>query len=223
MSDAKTFIEFGCGHGPEMGYLLSPNWRYFPENKLVGTGDRWYEDRLCDALWYVDEWFGLLVEPHPFNIITMHNNLIKEKRENCYMIPGVVASPEREGLVRFGIHQGKDLREIDFACSIVRFREEFPSLYFFTISLDTLVSYAPHPVELMRIDCEGAEVEILETYSFSVKPTQIILECHDYITPNATDRCYEILDAQGYSIQGYDWHTDGGLNYGGKYLIGVLT
>jgi len=57
-------------------------------------------------------------------------------------------------------------------------------------------SYLP----LVKIDAEGAEVEILEGSPSATlkKINQLIIECHDRFVPNAESRCMRVLEANGF-------------------------
>ncbi|HKO97115.1 MAG TPA: FkbM family methyltransferase [Pyrinomonadaceae bacterium] len=56
------------------------------------------------------------------------------------------------------------------------------------------------PVELLKIDTEGAEVGILEAASPDTlkQISQIVLEYHDYLCPSALARCQRLLEAANY-------------------------
>ena len=74
-------------------------------------------------------------------------------------------------------------------------------LSLFTFTLDTLIHFCPYPVDLIRVDCEGAELEIFENFSFSPKPRHIIIEPHDWIVKGTTEGLISIFSEQGYTLQ----------------------
>ena len=70
------------------------------------------------------------------------------------------------------------------------------------VSLDTVVARAGGPVSLVKIDAEGAEVDILGGASpdaLRVVP-RLVLECHDRLVPDATARVSDLLRGAGFRV-----------------------
>lgn len=65
------------------------------------------------------------------------------------------------------------------------------------IDLNEVVRRVGGPIELLKIDTEGAEVDILEGASRPTLQTirQVVLEYHDAIRPNALESCRRVLEA----------------------------
>ena len=68
----------------------------------------------------------------------------------------------------------------------------------FTVSLDTLLSALGHPhIDLLRLDVEGAEVPILQSYQWHVHPTLLSVEHH---CPEGKNIIQDLMTQQGYRI-----------------------
>jgi hypothetical protein len=69
-----------------------------------------------------------------------------------------------------------------------------------TISFNEVVARCACPVELVKIDAEGAEADILEAASTSVirRVRQVVLEYHDPLVPGSLARCERVLVGAGF-------------------------
>lgn len=69
-----------------------------------------------------------------------------------------------------------------------------------TINLDEVVNRAG-PIDLLKIDTEGAEADILEGASSDTlkQIKQIVLEYHDHLCPSALERCQRVLQRANYT------------------------
>ncbi len=66
-----------------------------------------------------------------------------------------------------------------------------------SITLDKLLKTIDHKVKVIVMDVEGSELDILESYSFSIKPDCFAIESHNtYIT----NRLIDIMRSNGYSL-----------------------
>jgi FkbM family methyltransferase len=78
------------------------------------------------------------------------------------------------------------------------------------VSLDSILDKY-QTVDLIKMDCEGAEIEIIEKTQQWSKVKQITIEFHDFcfksITLKDVERCEDILKSYGFNSQ-YQKHED---------------
>ena len=53
-------------------------------------------------------------------------------------------------------------------------------------------------IDVMKMDIEGAEIEVLKHYSFSRKPRLLMIEAHVWFNENACEIVKQIIEQQGY-------------------------
>lgn len=190
----KAFIEFGAHTGPN----------------------------LCD--WLLDSWHGIFVEPHPANLIELFKYL--ESYEGCsYQVySGIVLGKTTIGKfydMRGNIHDKgggafAEPTEVSRHDEVGFLGEGFGSLEvgsegpdwkvkgclsILALTLDMLVQNSPYPIERLEIDCEFAEVDIFQNYSFNVRPKEIKVACHGVDTKRTLT---DIFENVGYSVEDMD-------------------
>jgi Methyltransferase FkbM domain len=71
------------------------------------------------------------------------------------------------------------------------------------IPLDEVVARVAGPVELLKIDTEGAEGDVLEGASSATlaRIRQVTIEYHDHLVPGVRARCENVLAAAGFARQ----------------------
>ena len=97
----------------------------------------------------------------------------------------------------------KHFKEPDHSATLFDVPEAYTELglSLFAVTLDTLISICPYPVDLIRVDCEGSELGIFENFSFDPKPRHVIIEPHDWIVKGTTEGLISIFLEQGYTLQ----------------------
>lgn len=201
------FYEIGA-YGTTGKYLTDEDW-------VQSSRQRESEDKeLCVPLKFAKEyenWKVFAVEALPKNMASMLQNEDLIKRENLYLINATIGSHDKMGVVdivdlariKDGIYGSEHLAYLRESNVFVEERQQLSSTayYTFTITLDQLfMSLNAHP-DVLRIDIEGAEVEVLESYSFQPRPRIVQVDAHQ-INRKA---CTRILQDQGYTIIDQYW------------------
>lgn len=156
--------------------------------------------------WLYEGWHAILVEPHPLHLIKLMNYL--ESLEGVsYDVYAAAVRGTTGNCVEFFSGCGTFAeRDESSGCKIHNrgfYWGNHPGtgIKIFPITLDMLVRESPYPVERLEIDCEGAEREIFENYSFHKKPMEIKVACHgkgtrEFLTP--------IFENQNYFVEQMD-------------------
>ena len=181
----KTFISFGVYNTP-------------PTAKLITESD---------------EWFGIFVEPHTHGVLTLQKyfeeNGIPEER---YLILRNIVSNDNSA-VKYGF-TSPDRGTGRNGIIAPQIHYEY-SVSMMPITLDQLTELSRYPIEHIRMNCEGAELQILENYSFNCKPKTFFVETHDDLYEEGTvQRIKEIMHKNGYetSIE-HRWQLGYLLNF----------
>ena len=181
----KTFISFGVYNIP-------------PTAKLITESD---------------EWFGIFVEPHLREVLKLQEYFEENgvPKERYLILQNIVSNDNsvvaygfdyldkgtgRNGIIAPQIHY-------DYSVSMM------------PITLDQLTELSRYPIEHIRMNCEGAELKILENYSFNCKPKTFFVETHDDLYEEGTvQRIKEIMHKNGYetSIE-HRWQLGYLLNF----------
>jgi FkbM family methyltransferase len=145
-------------------------------------------------------------EPHPVTFATLQTNLT-----NNAIGTGVTAhntAVGRGGVVRFARAAGLDSGHQ--AATADGDGDEVPC-----VTLEAAASAVPGPIALVKVDTEGAEVEILESAPAGVwaRVARVVVEYHTLAKRHAVVRC---LSGHGYAThvvpaRGYEHHL--GLVY----------
>ena len=174
----KSFIEFGASIKPNLSNLL------------------------------LDGWHGILVEPHPFSLVTLVAYLDKLNDISYDLYAGIVTP--REGEIVVYKSGSVNFSELGYKAETGGARSSTwnaghwkehkgPGLKYVSITLDRLVAEAPFPVERFEIDCEGMEVDIFESYSWIQRPGYIKVAPHGV---SIIDRLVSVICGQGYELVG---------------------
>lgn len=167
----KTFISFGV-------YKIPPTAKLITESNV---------------------WFGIFVEPHAHSILTLQKYFEKNRiSKNRYLILQNIVSND-DSVVEYGF------TSVDKSCgvnSMMPSKEPFQyTVSMIPITLDQIVGVSKFPVEHIRINCEGAELQILEAYSFNCKPKTFFVETHDILfEKDMASRIETIMIQNGYEI-----------------------
>jgi len=152
-------------------------------------------------------WAGILVEP----VREISDNLVKQTIKYGFVKVLNMVVSDYDGEIDFHVsngdgwakgissvassnHKGAKMFEIENGLN-KKFLKETRRLQ--CITLDTLIEDAKFTeIDLLKIDAEGHETNIIEAYSWKVKPTMIKLE-HAHIDDINMKR---ILEEQGYIV-----------------------
>lgn len=191
----KAFIEFGTGNYADLLPLLNDDWKD-KVHKYSDFGGERFKD-------YTDTWFGIFVEPMPHCIIEMLNRLHSHGIDGYrYMFfAGIVAGETKPTKV----YSGSGVRVFTNPFDVLRVGSSIINrwphheryIYVNAITLDDLIDISPYPVDLLRVDCEGAELEIFKSFSFDQCPRHVIVETHDRIINGIEKGLLDIFDKQG--------------------------
>ena len=122
---------------------------------------------------------GIFVDADPYSIPTIH-----------HILEGANISPEKYEVVCAAISSIDNMLTHFTRCKSFGFlarhselevnknRHVLQDMYVMSITLDHLIQAFLHQPYMLRINVEGAEVEILESYSWEHKPTIIEVDTH---------------------------------------------
>lgn len=205
ISPRFVFVEIGAGHHAEWTYLIRDDWRDITRRKkwtdrLRALPDSWLSE--------TGNWHGYLVEAHPNNFSSLVEKTVADEKLRPFLHRLTfinAAISDTSHFTTMGIETGmlKGLFINRFSLSEARpFHasavDNTVSFGTFTVSLETLLSAIGHEhIALLRLDVEGAEVPILESYSFGVKPCLLSVEYHSNAGKIFVRR---VLETQGYRI-----------------------
>ena len=148
-------------------------------------------------------------EPHAGNYALLKENLKQNRVKNVF--PKNLAVSHQLGEVELKISQ-EDLNH-----SIIHAIEGTGETQKIgTITLEKILERNRlEQVDLLKMDCEGAEFEILEQASPFVfkKIKSIALEYHDWVPGGDHQRLKKYLEAQGYQVKDYPNHKMKALGF----------
>ncbi len=201
----RVFIEIGTGQRAEWTYLIRDDWQDIARSKrrtdrLRGLPESWLSDQ--------DNWHGYLVEAQPRNFSALVEKTVADKKLRPFLHRLTFINAAISGTSQFttmgmetGVFKGLFVNRY----TLTDARSFHPSAVdntmnfgLFTVSLETLLSAIGHKhIDLLRMDVEGAEVSILETYPFHIKPYFLSIEYHSKAGKTLVR---QILEKHGYQI-----------------------
>lgn len=200
-----VFVEIGTGHHAEWTYLIRDDWRDIARrkkwtNRLRTLPESWLSE--------TGNWHGYLVEAHPDNFSSLVKKTVSDERFRPFLhrLTFINAAISRESqFTTMGMETGVFKRLFINRYTLSEARPFHPNVVdntvdfgVFTVSLETLFSAIGHEqIDLLRMDVEGAEVSILEAYSFHIKPLLFSIEYHSKVGENSIRR---VLETQGYRV-----------------------
>jgi FkbM family methyltransferase len=138
------------------------------------------------------------VEPVSANFSTLERNVKLNQLENVRLVRAAVGG--RNGRVK--------IASAGAVSSVIWINENVPTEEVEQVTLESLVS-AMGTVDLMKMDCEGAEFDILLQTEPSVlrKIRRIAMECHNVSKERTSVTLKNYLDAAGFetTVIGADW------------------
>ena len=200
-----VFVEIGTGHHAEWTYLIRDDWRDIARrkkwtNRLRALPDSWLSE--------TGNWHGYLVEAHPSNFSLLVEKTVADKKLRPFLHRLTFINAAISGTSHFttmGMEAGKLKNLFVNRFALTEARPFHPSAVdntvnfgVFTVSLETLFSAIGHKqIDLLRMDVEGAEMLILKTYPFRLKPRILSVEHH---SKTSEDFVQSILEKQGYRV-----------------------
>jgi FkbM family methyltransferase len=156
----------------------------------------------------------LAFEPHPDAFAILKLRMMRFPNVKCY---NKAVWIEDSKIRLFRSSQGKGIRDSE-SSSILSEKENVNSANYFEVECVNLISLLqsfPAPVRLMKMDIEGAEVEILESiveHGCEGLIEYAFIETHDRSIPSLADRTERVrlkleqLDPKSGSFYNFDWH-----------------
>ena len=204
---AHVFVEIGTGHSAEWTFLIRNDWKEITAKKQGLNPLRTLPDRWISQPW--KPWHGYLVEAHPGNFSSLVETTVANKHLRPFLhrltFINAAIGAETASFSSMGMETGAlkalfvNRFSLGEAQSFQRCRiNNAINFRLFTVSLETLFAEIPHKhIDLLRLDVEGAEVPILGTYSFQMKPQLLSVEHH---SNGGASFIRQLLQAQNYRI-----------------------
>ncbi len=201
----RFFVEIGTGQRAEWTYLIRDDWQDIARskrrsNRLLTLPESWLSEQ--------GNWHGYLVEAHPRNFSALVEKTVADKKLRPFLHRLTFINAAISGTSQFttmgmetGIFKGLFVNRY----TLTDARSFHPSAVdntvdfgIFTVSLEALLSAIGHEhIDLLRLDVEGAEVPILKTYPFHIKPLLLSVEHHSKAGKTLVR---QILEKHGYRI-----------------------
>lgn len=131
-------------------------------------------------------------EPNPYEYKLLEHNISTNKAKNIISVPKAVSTEKNVQLYISSSHVKTTLfgkqSETDEKVSVPAVR---------------LDAYITRKVDMLKIDCEGAEIEILETISDEQFKhiNAICIEYHNYLLPEEDTKLITMLTKKGYTLE----------------------
>lgn len=159
----------------------------------------------------LDGWTGYFVEPVPEYLNSLYNrinnlSIERNKKLSCIFTKGAISNFTGEGEIRYippennewwvkglGHVLGKKNNGIESRSYLINKAVTIKS-QFYTLD-DYFYLHSIKEVDILKIDVEGHEIEVLENYSWKIKPRHIKIE-HTFV---GLQNVLDILNCQGYN------------------------
>src|SRR5688572_13439299 len=146
-------------------------------------------------------------EPNPLTFDTLNRNVRENRLDSrVRLYRDAVTSRDGETLLWSG--DSSVLSSVSASAAIGGVSVSVP-----TVSLDHAITRTGHRQVAVKIDAEGAEVEMLESASDATLAAigEIALEYHDSIVPDARARCEAVLTRAGFVCRSTAFSADQGI------------
>ena len=203
MKTKKVFIEIGGGDAGHLSFLTSPDWRTKLET-LTRLPEFFRRGNF--------EWQGYIVEPIPKNFMEIMTSKKKHGIQDIeYILGAVGARANFQQLVSYSLtnvsdecHPMSSLVEPSYP-AFEETRAAADIFYINTFTLDELLDWVGIVPTLLRIDIEGSERDVFETFSWACRPYHIQIDHHTRNIPYFV----EMFETKGYTILGDQLGADG--------------
>ena len=153
-------------------------------------------------------WHGYLVEAHPGNFASLVEKTVTDKKLRPFLHRLTFINAAISGMAHFttmGMETDTLKNLFVNRFTLTEARPFHPSAIdntvdfgVFTVPLETLFAAIRHEqIDLLRMDVEGAEMLILKTYPFHLKPRILSVEHHSKAGENFVR---SVLERQGYRV-----------------------
>ena len=199
----KVFIEIGGGVAGHLSFLTSPDWRAKPETLT----------RLPEFFRRANfQWQGYIVEPVPENFLEI---MAFKKRNDIqdieYILGAVSGRSNFQQMVSYDLTNTEDechpmsslVEPSYFAFEETRVVSDIFHIKPFT--LDELLNWVEIVPTMLRIDIEGSERDVFETFSWACRPYLFQIDHHNRNIPYFVD----LFKSKGYEILGDGLGDDG--------------
>jgi FkbM family methyltransferase len=135
------------------------------------------------------------VEPYPENFSLLTANLARNGLDNVHPVRAAVAASTGERSLHVSSNPAGHSLHLAEAGQ--------PTIGVATTTLEDLLrAHAPSTVDLLKIDCEGAEFEILERAAPETlsRVRRIVMEAHTIDAGRTPSRIVRVLEEQGYRV-----------------------
>lgn len=191
----KTVVEIGGGIFGHLWFLSGP---HVDPQKL----DDDLRNRVPGGiLEYTGPWENYIVEVDPTNFLKILNRVKEFESENTFLILGGLSAKSDFRLIpvykpNVNIHNMGSL----VAPAYPWFEEERPEYHYYikTFTLDELLGWIPNLPVIVRIDIEGEERSVFETYSWAYMPHVWQVDHHN----RNVDWFVKLFESKGYHIIG---------------------
>lgn len=164
-------IQIGLLNTVEMLYLTEPNWRSKIRDQSIVNQIPKFD---------YDNWMLYAVECDPLSIDVICE---RYKNANCRLICAHISD------YSFAKIQGNTLWNPN------------NDLWVPAMTLDTFVNnLSLDRIDVLKLDIESDELNVLQSYSFNIKPCYISVECHEQMVEGITNDVKNVLESQEYDI-----------------------
>lgn len=152
------------------------------------------------------------IEPCPQNVQYLKRNLLINKSKNVSVVP--FAASDRHGTAELFLNKNGVLHQLFRREGDGQLRE---SINVPTAPLEYILKYhGVEQVDVLKMDCEGAEGLILRAASkdFLSRVRRIVMEFHDHASPLRHDEICTLLQSHGFKTKlRWDGRSETGLLY----------
>ena len=199
----KVFIEIGGGVAGHLSFLTSLDWYTRPE-ALTRLPEFFLSKNF--------QWNGYIVEPVPENFLKLLDFKQRCNFQNIEYILGAIS-----GRSNFQRMVSYDLTNVADEChpmsSLVEpsnpafeeTREVSDTFHIKTFTLDELLDWVGIVPTVLRIDIEGSERDVFETFSWACRPYHLQIDHHNKNIPYFVD----MFETKDYTILGDRLGADG--------------
>lgn len=195
----NVFLEIGSCRSVRFWPFLYPDWK-----DRIRNGNSSVKSHIFDELLDIDGgWEGWFVEPIPSHLDYLTKQGYAEL-PNAHFVQGAVHGDSQ--LCEFGIYTDDSWEDPTPMGSFIFYKDEVAdrvihqTLILKPFTLDELLDYVSITPNLIKMNVEGSERPVLETYSWSRLPDFWQINIHNDL--NNQHFAVELFEKQGYVVVG---------------------